>query len=182
MPSEAEAIHGLSQAFLSDKPTFSQIVADFIQFIDDAILVIHNASFDVGFLNAELSYVGHPPIASERVIDSLHIARQKHPGSANSLDALCRRYGIDNSRRTKHGALLDSELLAEVYLELVGGRQTALTLETRVKPVQSQNQRGFKATQRPSKLPVRLTATELEAHRALVAELGADCLWKTERP
>ena len=181
MPSEAEAIHGLSQAFLSDKPTFSQIVSDFIDFIGDAILVIHNASFDIGFLNAELSYVGHAAIATERVIDSLHIARQKHPGSANSLDALCRRYGIDNSRRTKHGALLDSELLAEVYLELIGGRQTALTLETRVKPVSTQNNHRIKATQRPSQLPVRLTAIELGAHRVLIDELGADCLWKAER-
>lgn len=128
MPKEAEAVHGLF-AFLSDKPIFAAIAQDFLDFIGDAALVIHNASFDMAFLNAELGFLRLGPIPPERVIDTLHIARQKHPGSANSLDALCRRYGIDNSKRTRHGALLDSELLAEIYLELIGGRQTALVLE-----------------------------------------------------
>jgi DNA polymerase-3 subunit epsilon len=136
MPKEAEAVHGLSSAFLSDKPIFAAIAQDFLDFIGDAALVIHTASFDMAFLNAELGFLRLGPIPPERVIDTLHIARQKHPGSANSLDALCRRYGIDNSRRTKHGALLDSELLADVYLELIGGRQTALILEaTRTRKV-----------------------------------------------
>lgn len=181
MPAEAEAVHGLSQTFLRDKPKFSEIVEDFITFIGDAVLVIHNASFDIGFLNAELSYIGQPPIAAERVIDSLHIARQKHPGSANSLDALCRRYGIDNSRRTKHGALLDSELLAEVYLELVGGRQTALTLETRIKAVSTQHHQRTIVAKRSTPLANRLTEEELECHGALVDELGSEPLWKVGR-
>ena len=119
MPREAEAVHGLSIAFLKDKPVFAAVAQDFLEFIDDAALIIHNASFDMAFINAELGFLRLPSIPPERVVDTLLIARQKHPGAANSLDALCRRYGIDNSRRTKHGALLDSELLAEVYLELI---------------------------------------------------------------
>ena len=128
MPKEAEAVHGLSSAFLRDKPVFSAIAQDFLEFIGSDVLIIHNASFDMAFINAELGFLRLPAIPPERVVDTLHIARQKHPGTGNSLDALCRRYGIDNSRRTKHGALLDSELLAEVYLELIGGRQASFGL------------------------------------------------------
>jgi DNA polymerase-3 subunit epsilon len=178
MPKEAEAVHGLSAAFLRDKPVFASIAGEFLEFIGDATLVIHNASFDVGFLNAELGFLRLPPLLPERVVDTLHIARQKHPGAANSLDALCRRYGIDNSRRTKHGALLDSELLAEVYLELIGGRQTALVLEaSRVKRTVSVVT-GPVDVQRPSPLPSRLTEAERQAHTAFIAGLGENALWK----
>jgi DNA polymerase III subunit epsilon len=178
MPKEAEAVHGLSAAFLRDKPVFAAIAQDFLDFIGDATLIIHNASFDVAFLNAELAFLRLPALMPERVVDTLHIARQKHPGSANSLDALCRRYGIDNSRRTKHGALLDSELLAEVYLELIGGRQTTLVLEaSRVKKTTMVVSAPIDL-QRPSPLPPRLTAAEREAHAAFVIGLGENALWK----
>jgi DNA polymerase III subunit epsilon len=179
MPKEAEAVHGLSTAFLRDKPVFAAIAQDFLDFIGDATLIIHNASFDVAFLNAELAFLRLPALLPERVVDTLHIARQKHPGSANSLDALCRRYGIDNSRRTKHGALLDSELLAEVYLELIGGRQTTLVLEaSRVKKTTMVVSASIDL-QRPSPLPPRLTAAEREAHAAFVVDLGENALWKS---
>jgi len=130
MPEAAFRVHGLSVEFLSDKPLFTDIAQDFIDFIGDAALVAHNASFDMGFINAELVRVNRPIIDSERVIDTLQIARRKHPFGPNSLDALCQRYNIDNSKRTKHGALLDSEILAEVYIELTGGRQADLGLAT----------------------------------------------------
>ena len=123
MPNEAFQVHGLGDDFLRDKPVFSNIAADFVEFIADSKLVIHNASFDMRFLNAELSWVKRPQIPLERALDTLAIARKKFPGSPASLDALCRRFGIDNNARTLHGALLDSEILAEVYLELIGGRQ-----------------------------------------------------------
>lgn len=179
MPREAEAVHGLSTAFLKDKPVFAAIAQEFLDFIADATLIIHNASFDVAFLNAELGFLRLPSILPERVIDTLHIARQKHPGAANSLDALCRRYGIDNSKRTKHGALLDSELLAEVYLELIGGRQTALILESSVtKKAATAVVAARISSQRPSPLPSRLTEEERAAHAAFVAALGENALWK----
>ncbi len=178
MPPEAEAVHGLSSAFLADKPVFRAIVSEFLDFIADATLVIHNASFDMAFLNAELAYLNHPPIPPERVIDSLHIARQKHPGSPNSLDALCRRYGIDNSRRTKHGALLDSELLAEVYLELIGGRQTALILDTVSRTIVDSAPAFQGSRKRSATLPSRLSTEEREAHQAFVLSLGEHALWK----
>lgn len=178
MPKEAEAVHGLSSTFLKDKPVFAAIVREFLEFIGDSALIIHNASFDVAFLNSELSFLRLPAIEPERVVDTLHIARQKHPGSANSLDALCRRYGIDNSRRTKHGALLDSELLAEVYLELIGGRQTALILEaTRTKRTATTVAAPI-LQHRPSPLPPRLTQDERQAHAVFVAGLGEQAIWK----
>lgn len=181
MPREAEAVHGLSAAFLSDKPVFAAIVSDFLAFIGDATLIIHNASFDMAFLNAELAFLGLPALPPERVVDTLHLARQKHPGAANSLDALCRRYGIDNSKRSKHGALLDSELLAEVYLELIGGRQTALILEaSRVKRTTTVIA-GPIDLQRPAPLPARLTEDERQAHAAFVALLGDSALWRQGR-
>lgn len=180
MPKEAEAVHGLSTAFLSDKPVFAAIAEAFLEFISDATLVIHNASFDVGFLNAELGFLGHAAILPERVVDTLHIARQKHPGSANSLDALCRRYGIDNSKRTKHGALLDSELLAEVYLELIGGRQRALVLETQVTKKAATVVAARVDIQRSVPLAPRLSAEEREAHAAFVDALGEHALWKQQ--
>ena len=179
MPKEAEAVHGLSSTFLRDKPVFASIVQDFMDFLGDDVLIIHNASFDMAFINAELGFLRMPSIPPERVVDTLHIARQKHPGAANSLDALCRRYGIDNSRRTKHGALLDSELLAEVYLELIGGRQTNLILEAsltkRAATVVAAQQIAY---QRPAPLPSRLTDEERAAHAAFVTDLGEHALWK----
>jgi DNA polymerase-3 subunit epsilon len=178
MPKEAEAVHGLSSAFLRDKPVFSAVAQDFLEFIASDVLIIHNASFDMAFINAELGFLRLPAIPPERVVDTLHIARQKHPGAANSLDALCRRYGIDNSRRTKHGALLDSELLAEVYLELIGGRQTALILEASVTKRAATVVAAQIAYQRPTPLPSRLTDEERAAHAAFVAGLGEQALWK----
>lgn len=127
MPREAEEVHGLSAAFLADKPKFADIIDEFLEFVGDGVLVIHNAEFDLKFLNAELRRIERPPLG-HRVIDTLAIARRRFPGAQASLDALCRRFAIDNSARTKHGALLDTELLAEVYLELVGGRQAGLDL------------------------------------------------------
>lgn len=183
MPKEAEAVHGLSTAFLRDKPLFKDIAADFQAFIADSLLVIHNASFDIAFLNAELGYLNAPALDMGRVLDTLALARRKHPMASNSLDALCKRYGIDNTRRTKHGALLDSELLADVYLELLGGRQTALNLasETRKSKVVDIAALGSRATLGPRKepLPTRLTAQEQDAHLALVEGLGPAALWKT---
>src|SRR5918995_4926172 len=126
---DAQAVHGIGNADLVDKPPFAEIAGQFLEFVDGAKLVAHNAGFDMGFINAELGRLGAPAIAPDRVVDTLALARRKHPMGPNSLDALCRRYGIDNSRRTKHGALLDSELLAEVYIELIGGKQAALILD-----------------------------------------------------
>lgn len=178
MPSEAEAVHGLSAAFLSDKPVFEKIADDFLDFIADSVLVIHNASFDVGFLNAELAFVRKPAILPERVIDTLQMARRKHPGSANSLDALCRRYGIDNTKRTKHGALLDSELLAEVYLELIGGRQTTFSLEATAQKAVMAFSTPSTGLKRRNPLPKRLTDEERQAHNDFVVSLGESALWK----
>ncbi len=126
---EAQAVHGITDADLAGKPVFAEIADEFVAFIDGAKLVAHNAGFDIAFINAEFARLGHAADRSDRVVDTLALARRKHPMGPNSLDALCRRYGIDNSRRTKHGALLDSELLAEVYIELIGGKQAALGLE-----------------------------------------------------
>ena len=181
MPEAAFRVHGLSTEFLADKPLFSEIVQDFIDFIGDAALVAHNASFDMGFINAELVRVDRPVIDSERVIDTLQIARRKHPFGPNSLDALCQRYNIDNSKRTKHGALLDSEILAEVYIELTGGRQADLGLAA-VETAKSERSRlndGVRVgLKRPNALPNRLTESELAAHQAFVATLGGDVIWK----
>ena len=181
MPAEAQAVHGLSAEFLSDKPKFAEIASQFIDFIGpDTRLVIHNAAFDMKFLNWELRRAGHPVIHATRAVDTVAMAREKFPGAPVSLDALCRRWGIDNSSRTLHGALLDSELLAEVYLELIGGRQPDLVLVTATVETDSQpgitmprRQRG----PRPRPLAPRLTAAEAEAHAAFVARLGPDAIW-----
>ena len=135
MPAEAFAVHGLSSEFLADKPLFAHVVEEFLEFIADAPLVIHNASFDIGFINAELDRIKRPPIARDRLVDTLLLARRKHPGVSNRLDDLCSRYAIDNSRRTKHGALLDAELLAEVYIDLIGARQSQLILAAEIRDV-----------------------------------------------
>lgn len=128
MPAEAEAVHGLSETFLSDKPRFHERAAEVLEFLGDSPLVAHNAGFDFGFLNTELDICGMEPVSKTRMVDTVAIARVRHPGAKNSLDALCTRYGIDRSHRTKHGALLDAELLAQVYVELTGGRQIGLEL------------------------------------------------------
>ena len=178
VPREAEAVHGLSGEFLKDKPVFAQIAGEFLEFVGETVLIIHNASFDVGFLNAELGFIKQPPILYERIIDTLTLAKKRHPMGPNSLDALCKRYGIDIAKRTKHGALLDSELLAGVYLELIGGRQIALTLPKadNVRHLQTGNRPS--QTKRTTALPERITREEKERHEALVKSLGAAALWK----
>ena len=179
MPTEAFEVHGLGNDFLRDKPVFAAIAQDFLDFIgEEAKLVIHNAAFDMKFLNAELGWAGHPVMPMDRAIDTVAMARRKFPGSPASLDALCRRFGIDNSAREKHGALLDSELLAEVYLELIGGRQPdfALSVSTATEgPAATEN---WRPQPRPAPLPPRVTAAEAEAHAAFVAKLGEGALWK----
>jgi DNA polymerase-3 subunit epsilon len=174
---EAEAVHGISSDFLKDKPAFRAVADEFLAFIDGASLVIHNATFDIGFLNIELERVGRQPIPADRVIDTLSLARRKHPAGPNSLDALCRRYGIDNSKRTKHGALLDATLLAEVYIELLGERQATLSLagEAQIAAVAGNTRR--ETPRRPRPLPPRLTAEQEAAHRAFIAEFGPEAIW-----
>ena len=179
MPSGAFEVHGLSEEFLSDKPVFADVAAGFLEFIADAPLVIHNAKFDMTFLNFELGLIGHQRMPPERAIDTLAIARKKHPTSPNSLDALCRRYNVDNSGRTKHGALLDSELLAEVYLELIGGRQPHLTLvDTKNQQRKAAESSGPAYQPRPRQLAPRLSANEEADHRSFVDSLGDDALWR----
>jgi DNA polymerase III subunit epsilon len=178
MPKEAEAVHGLSAAFLKDKPLFKHIAADFLAFVGEAPLIIHNASFDMGFINAELAAIKLTAIPPSQVIDTLQMARRSHPMGPNSLDALCKRYGIDNSKRTKHGALLDAELLAEVYLELIGGRQTMLTLQAQSKTRKIEVLSGQNvARARPSPLISRLTAEEEKLHDSCIVQLGPSNLW-----
>lgn len=177
MPEDAFRVHGLSDAFLRDKPRFSAIAGDFLRFVGNATIIAHNAPFDIGFLDAELERCGLPPLPNE-VIDTVQVARDVHPGARVSLDALCKHYGVDNSRRALHGALLDSEILAEVYLELLGGRQVAFALSTEVRvSVREISAAAFQAVRRPEPLPSALTAAEIEAHRILVASLGPDALW-----
>lgn len=181
MSQGAFEVHGLSDEFLSDKPVFGEIAGAFAEFIKDAVLVIHNAPFDVGFLDHEFGLLNMPPIVPENVIDTLALARRKHPAGPNSLDALCSRYNIDNSKRTKHGALLDADLLAEVYIELIGGRQADLGLVDQSSSLayanQSDGAQNQAAKPRPEKLPARLTTEEIEAHEAFVKTLGDDALW-----
>lgn len=177
MPQEAYEVHGLGDDFLADKPVFSMIGRAFVDFIGDARLVIHNAAFDMKFINAELRLMGLSPIPFDRAVDTLAIARQKFPGSPASLDALCRRFGIDNSARTLHGALLDSEILAEVYLELIGGRQPDFALSLTTDRRDDTADGVWRAPPRPRKLTPRLSDDERAAHAALVARLGDDALW-----
>ena len=176
MPREAFAVHGLSAEFLADKPLFADIADAFLEFIGDAPLVIHNASFDHGFLNSELTRLKRPTIVRDRLVDTLLLARRKHPGGPNKLDDLCARYGIDNSHRTKHGALLDAELLAEVYLELIGARQAQLIL-SEASAIRGGARRAPIAP-RPTPLASRLTDAERTAHEEFVASLGEDAIWR----
>ncbi len=176
---EAMAVHGISDADVADKPQFAAIADDFLAFIEGAAVVAHNATFDASFLNAELERIGADQIPPDRVVDTLAIARRKHPMGPNSLDALCRRYGIDNTHRTLHGALLDSELLAEVYVELAGGRQAALGLDVAAVEVTTVETTTVAVSigARPTPLPPRLSAAELEAHAKLVEKLGEGAIW-----
>jgi DNA polymerase-3 subunit epsilon len=177
MPAEAFAVHGLSTEFLAGKPLFHEVVEEFLAFIADAPLVIHNASFDISFINAELERTKRPAIARERLVDTLLLARRKHPGVSNRLDDLCSRYSIDNSRRTKHGALLDAELLAEVYIDLIGARQSQLILASETEATQVRGYGDMPRRQREVPLVSRLTETDREAHRAFVATLGDKPIW-----
>ena len=181
---DAVRIHGITDEQLRDKPRFEAVVDDFLDFVgEDGRLVAHNASFDMGFINAELARVGRPAFENARVLDTLSLARRKHPMANNTLDALCKRYGVDNSAREKHGALLDSELLAEVYIELIGGRQTALVLDQ----VAGRGTRegGPAVTHpgpRPRTLPPRLAPEEVEAHAARWRDvLGEGSVWARVR-
>lgn len=177
MPAEAFAVHGLSDSFLADKPLFKDVAEEFLAFIGEDALVIHNASFDTGFINAELKRVGRQPLAPDRIIDTLMMARRRHPGQQNSLDALCARYGINNAHRTKHGALLDAEILAEIYAELTGGKQSSLGLgdfASALRDAPAARQAGAART-----LPEirHLTEEEIAKHRAFIAEMGEKALW-----
>ena len=179
MPSEAEAIHGLSDIFLSDKPRFADKVEELLEFVGDSPLVAHNASFDFGFLNHELERCGRPGVCMTRMVDTLVLARSRHPGAKHSLDALCSRYGVDRTQRVKHGALLDAQLLAQVYIELTGGRQIGLGLVAdapSVASVEAANDRAAARIVREPR-PHRATPAEVARHRAFVAKI-VNPLWE----
>lgn len=178
MPEQAYAVHGLSSDFLSDKPLFTDKADEFLTFVDSAMLVIHNAKFDFGFLNAELERATRPVLTWDRIVDTLALARRRHPGAPASLDALCRRYGIDLSGRDLHGALLDCRLLAAVYVELVGGKQARLELAADHAQTADLPGAATRVGPRPVPLRPRVTAAEQEAHQAFVASLGADAIWR----
>jgi DNA polymerase III subunit epsilon len=182
VPAEAFAVHGLSVEFLKDKPCFAEIAEDFLLFIGDAPLIIHNASFDHGFLNAELERCGAQLILRERLVDTLMLARRKHPGGPNSLDHLCTRYGIDNSSRAKHTALLDAQLLAEVYVELIGARQAQLGLVEAVAAFGTGGGAIRIVRPRPIALAPRITDADRAAHRDFVASFGAAAIWADYLP
>lgn len=191
MPDDAFAIHGIGpdllpsprpaaagEVTLRDKPVFRDVAAAFVDFIGDARLVIHNASFDMKFLNYELTALGYPHMPDGRALDTLTLARKKFPGSPATLDALCRRFGVDNSNREKHGALLDSEILAEVYLELIGGRQPDFGLSNAALAGDSTlHGQKWRPPPRPRPLPARITAAEAEAHAAFIKQLGDEAIW-----
>lgn len=183
MPREAFEVHGLSDAFLADQPLFVASIPELLEFLGDAPLIAHNANFDFGFINAELKRAGHGPIAMTRMVDTLALAKVKHPGAKNSLDALCVRYGVDRSHRIKHGALLDAQLLSQIYVELTGGRQIGLELaqdviEAVILPASS----GSEAAQAPR--PARqfaASASEIERHKLFVETLS-NPLWRDTAP
>ena len=177
MPAEAFAVHGLSAEFLKDKPRFADVADDFLAFIGDAPLVAHNAGFDYGFICHELKRAARAELSRDRIVDTLMLARRRHSAGPYSLDALCGRYGIDNSRRTKHGALLDAEILAEVYLELIGGRQATLGLAETVEVRVNGSDGSLAIRVRPAPLATRLTDVEREAHAAFIATLGESAIW-----
>ncbi len=179
VPAEAENVHGISTAFLKDKPLFSKVGAKFLEFIEDHTLVIHNAAFDIGFLNFELELLGLNAIAMDRVVDTLALARRKHPAGPNNLDALCKRYGVDTSKRTKHGALIDCLLLANVYIELLGERQAAFGLQTAGDPISNSDRRAkfVAALPRPQALAPRVSQEARRLHETYVQELGPNAIW-----
>lgn len=177
---DAQAVHGITKEQLAGKPTFAMVAQEIVDFFEGAKFVAHNATFDMGFVNAEFERLGLPPVPSDRVVDTLALARRRHPMGPNSLDALCKRYGIDNSHRTKHGALLDSELLADVYIEMMGGRQAALGLVAETKTtvtVLEAETTVVALNARPRPLPARITAEEEAAHARLVVKLGQKAIW-----
>ena len=180
MPSEAEAVHGLSEAFLSDKPLFGDLCEELLDFLGDSPLVAHNASFDFGFLNHELGHCGRQLVCMTRMVDTLVLARQRHPGAKHSLDALCTRYGVDRSLRVKHGALIDAQLLAQVYVELTGGRQIGFSLSSTSQAAKQAMESVAIQTEATQKFrpprPHWPTNEELEAHTRFVAEI-ADPIW-----
>lgn len=183
MPKEAFDVHGLGDDFLRDKPVFKTIAPAFLDFIGDATLVIHNASFDMKFINAELQAAGFATLPLSRALDTVAVARRKFPGAPASLDALCRRFGVDNSAREKHGALLDSEILAEVYLELIGGRQPDFALATATEASTPQTKAAkisdnWRPRPRDEPLEPRLREEEVAAHKAFIDKLGENAIWK----
>jgi DNA polymerase-3 subunit epsilon len=182
MPAEAYAVHGLSTEFLASKPLFVEVVEEFLAFIGDAPLVIHNASFDISFINAELDRIKRAAIPRDRLVDTLLLARRKHPGVSNRLDDLCSRYAIDNSRRTKHGALLDAELLAEVYIDLIGARQSQLILAAETIDIRVGTGGDMARRQRQIPLAARVSEEDRAAHRAFVATLGDKPIWNEFLP
>jgi DNA polymerase-3 subunit epsilon len=182
MPAEAFAVHGLSTEFLASKPLFVEVVEEFLAFIGDAPLVIHNASFDISFINAELDRIKRVAIPRDRLVDTLLLARRKHPGVSNRLDDLCSRYAIDNSRRTKHGALLDAELLAEVYIDLIGARQSQLILAAEAIDIRLGAGGETARRQRETPLAARVSEEDRAAHRTFVATLGEKPIWNEFLP
>ena len=174
---DAVAVHGLTSDFLKDKPLFADVVDEFLAFVGEDQLVAHNASFDINFINAELGRLARPPLTTNRIVDTLALARRRHPAGPNSLDALCKRYGIDNSQRIKHGALMDSLLLANVYVELLGERQATLGLGGQSAGEAAAHLRMVAAKPRPQPLPPRVTEDVERAHRAFVDSLGTNALW-----
>ena len=182
VPYQAFEVHGLSSEFLSDKPRFADLADDMLAFIEDAMLVMHNAAFDFAFLNAELDRSARPLLRLDRVVDTLALARRRHPGAPCSLDSLCKRYGIDVSEREKHSALLDCRLLAAVYVELVGGHQARLDFAVNGGQAIMLGTSADAVAPRQRPLSPRLTAAEIEAHRAFVATLGAEALWLRYAP
>ncbi len=180
VPMEAQEIHGISTEFLVDKPLFRDVVRDLLTFLGEDVLVIHNAQFDIMFLNHELGLVGEKPLSFERVVDTLAIARRRHPAGPNTLDALCKRYSIDNSQRTKHGALVDSLLLAGVYVELLGERQATFGLQTSNASAAASQRNGSRrsaAVMRPEPLSARIAQADIDAHRTFVETMKTAALW-----
>ena len=182
VPRDAYDVHGLDDAFLADKPEFAEIADDFLEFIDGGKLVIHNAAFDMNFINSELVRTGRPQLPDSMIIDTLVIARKKFPGSPASLDALCRRFGIDNSTRVRHGALLDSEILAAVYLELIGGRQPNFVFSVQPAKGHESSADDWRPRPRGNTLPSRISEEEAAAHAAFVETLGDSALWRRYSP
>jgi DNA polymerase III subunit epsilon len=177
MPAEAFAVHGLSVEFLKDKPRFVEAADELAAFIEDASLIAHNALFDLSFLNAELERCAKQSVARDRLVDTLMLARRRHPAGPNRLDDLCSRYGVDNSRRTKHGALLDAELLAEIYIELIGGRQASLILVDTGRAQTAERKRNVAAQRRPIPIAPRVSEAEREAHTHFIARMGDKAIW-----